>query len=79
MNFDRSITSENLEVIVALASSGTGVAILPSRVVKGVVPELKKIKDSPVYLDEVTFIHRVDIPKSSSSECIINLMKSLSI
>ncbi len=79
MSFERSIASDNLEVIASLASSGAGVAILPSRVVKAVAPDLKKLKDSPVFLDEVAFIYRVDIPKTAGSELIIKMMKSLSI
>ena len=76
--FRRSISSENLEVIATLAGSGTGVAILPSRVAKAIAPWIKKIKNYPVYFDEITFIHRADFQKTSSSECILNLMKSLS-
>lgn len=79
MKFDRSIASDNLEVIATLAASGTGAAILPSRVVKAVAPELKRLKESPVYLDEVTFVYRADLPKTASSECIIKVMRSLSI
>ena len=77
--FNRSIASENLEVIATLAASGTGVAILPSRVVKAIAPTLRKVEDSPIYMDEVTFMHRLDLPKSPSSECIIQRMKALSI
>lgn len=75
--FDRSISSENLELIATLAESGTGIAILPSRVVGAVAPKLRKVKNTPVYFDEVTFVHRVDLPKSASAECIIRSMKSL--
>ena len=77
--FTRTITSENLEVIATLASSGTGITILPSRVAKAIDPRLKKVKDSPVYLDEITFIHMVDFPRSPSFECIVDLIKSISI
>jgi DNA-binding transcriptional LysR family regulator len=79
IHFDRSIASENLEVIATLASSGTGVAILPSRVVKAMAPELKKVKHSPVYFDEVTFIHRVDLPTCPGSKYIVDTMKTLAI
>ena len=79
VTFGRSITSQNLEVIASLAGSGTGVAILPSRVVKAMAPRLKKMNDYPVYLDKVAFVYRVDLPKTSSSECIVNLIKSLSV
>lgn len=78
-NFKRSITSENLEVIATLASSGTGIAILPSRVAKAIDLKLKKVEGSPVYFDEVTFLYRADIPRLASSKCIIKAMKSLSI
>lgn len=78
-HFERSITSENLEVIATLAGGGAGIAILPSRVAKAIAPGLKKIEKYPTYLDEVTFIYRADLPKTASSKCIVTLMKSLSI
>jgi DNA-binding transcriptional LysR family regulator len=77
--FERSIASENLEVIATLAGSGVGTAILPSRVAKAMAPGLKKIETYPSYIDEITFIYRADLPKTSSSKCIVDLMKSLSI
>lgn len=77
--FDRSIASENLEVIATLAGSGTGVAILPSRVVKAIAPGLRKMKNSPTYVDEITFIYRADLPRTASSQCIIKAMKSLAL
>lgn len=79
MIFDRFITSENLEVIATLAGAGVGAAILPGRVVKAMAPQLRPIKGSPVYADEVTFLYRVDLPKTASTRCIINLIKSVSI
>ena len=75
----RIITSNNLEVIATLAASGTGVAILPSRVAKAIAPQLKKVRGWPTYLDEITFVHRVDLPKLPSSERVIKLMKSIAI
>lgn len=75
--FKRTIATENLEVIATLAAAGTGSAILPSRVVQAIAPSLRKLKDSPVYFDEVTFVHRVDLPKSAAAACIIQAMKSL--
>ncbi len=77
--FKRSIASESLEVIATLAGSGAGIAILPNRVAKAIAPGLKKMENYPVYLDEVTFIYRADLPKTSSSKCIVNMMKSLLI
>src|SRR5690606_9742442 len=64
--FKRSVTSDNLELIATLAGTGTGVAILPSRVVKSIAPGLKKMEDYPSYFDEITFIYRSDLPKTAA-------------
>lgn len=77
--FERSIASDNLEVIATLAEAGTGIAILPSRVVKAVAPGLKRIEGFPHYVDQVTFIYRSDLPKTASAKHIIDLMKNLEI
>lgn len=79
MTFGQSITSDNLEVIATLAGSGTGIALLPGRVAKSTVPKLKRVKGYPVYLDEITFIYRVDLPKTPSTKHIIGRIKALSI
>lgn len=79
VSFKRTITSDNLELIASLTSTGTGIAILPDRVVRNLAPNVKKISGMPSYRDQVAFVYRADLPKSSSSKYIIKLLKSLSI
>ncbi|MCY4644148.1 MAG: LysR family transcriptional regulator [Bacteriovoracales bacterium] len=76
MFFKRSIVSENLEVIASLSGTGTGIAILPGRVAKAIAPQLKRMKNTPIYRDEITLVHRFDMPKTPGSKCIVNFMKS---
>jgi LysR family transcriptional regulator, cell division regulator len=78
-HFDRCITSDNLEVIAMLAGSGAGVAILPGRVVKALSPGLRKLERFSSFLDEITFIYRADLPKTSSSEYLLSRLRSLEI
>jgi DNA-binding transcriptional LysR family regulator len=78
-SFTRMITSDNLEVIATLASSGAGVAILPTRVKNAVAPGLKRVGAMPSYLDEVTFLYRADLPKTPSSRCIVESFSSIKI
>ena len=42
-------------------------------------PNLKNIKGSPVFLDEVTFLYRADLPKTKSAQVIIQLLKGLKV
>ncbi|MGZ3745365.1 MAG: LysR family transcriptional regulator [Pseudobdellovibrionaceae bacterium] len=78
-SFERSILSENLEVIAVLARSGAGVALLPARVVQTVTPELKKIPGMPGFRDEIYFIYRADMQKTGGAKCIIEAMKNMKI
>lgn len=78
-SFERSILSESLEVISVLARSGAGAAILPSRVVKALAPELKKITEMPSFRDEIYFIYRADLQKTGGAKSIIDAIKALKI
>lgn len=73
--FERTIISDNLEVMSILARSGAGVAILPTRVVGAMAPELKRVPNMPTYRDEIYFVYRFDKEKSLSTKCIIDKMK----
>lgn len=77
--FTRSITSENLEVITRMAQSGLGVGIIPSRVVQNLAPSLVKISEFPSYSDQITFVYRKDLFKTTSSKYIIDLFKTVKI
>lgn len=76
--FKRTIVSENLEVIATLAGRGAGVALLPSRVATTLAPHLKRVEAYPTFLDEISFIHRVDLPKTASTKALRDFLKSLS-
>lgn len=78
-NYERTIYSENLEVIAMLAGSGAGIAILPTRVVRAMAPSLRRLEKYPHYTDEVTFVYRADLPKTASTKCILDFLKSIAI
>ncbi len=75
--FTRTITSDNLEVIATLAGAGAGVALLPSRVAGAIAPQLKRVEGFPVFMDEITFVHRVDLPKIASTKMIKDRLRTL--
>lgn len=77
--FRRSISTESLELTATLAATGTGIAILPTRVVKSIAPELKKMEELPSFVDEITFIHRFDIVKTAATETLIKYFSSMEI
>jgi len=56
--FVRTIECSNLEVIVHLATSGTGMAILPERVARSADTELKMVSGAPKFSDEICLIYR---------------------
>ena len=77
--YARSIVSDSLEVISVLALSGAGVAILPTRVVQVLAPQLRKIPDMPTFRDEIYFLYRADLQKSGGAKSIIGKIKSIKI
>lgn len=57
-HFKRTIECSNLEVIVHMATSGTGYAILPARVAQEEKTHLKAVSGAPKFSDEVCLIYR---------------------
>jgi DNA-binding transcriptional LysR family regulator len=72
IRFERMIPSSNLEVVAALAASGTGVGLLPSRVARRTKStKLQPLPgDPPSFSDQVTLIYRADAQKSKASKVI---------
>jgi DNA-binding transcriptional LysR family regulator len=77
--FARTVTSDSLEVIAQLASSGLGTAILPSRVARVFTSKLVINDLLPILRDEITFIYRADLIKTKSTKCLIDAFKEIKI
>ncbi|MBI3017987.1 MAG: LysR family transcriptional regulator [Deltaproteobacteria bacterium] len=78
LNFKRTLTSSNLEVITSLVASGAGVGILPGRVAQqiksfGLKPFPKKC---PYFEDKVCLIYRADAQKSKASQSFVHFIKN---
>jgi DNA-binding transcriptional LysR family regulator len=60
--FERTITSNSLEIITTLTREGAGYGVIPSRVVSmfNHKKDLRPLKDSPVFKDELYLIYRVE-------------------
>ena len=67
LNFKRSLSSSNLEVIARLTSNGAGLGILPSRVAKKEDPTLMPLENSPVFKDSICLVYRHDFLKSEAA------------
>jgi DNA-binding transcriptional LysR family regulator len=79
LRFRRSIFSESLEVIASLAAVGTGVAILPSRIVQKMAPELKRMPETPSFSDEIVFVYRADLPRTAGAKAVMGRLKKLKL
>ncbi len=72
LQFQRTVTSSNLEVITSLVSAGCGVGIIPGRVVARANLGLKPLqKKCPIFYDKICLIYRADTQKSKASQVII--------
>ncbi len=75
--FNSVLSSSNLEVAAKLTSIGLGYGILPARVASQ-YSHLKKLKDAPVFRDEICLVYRPEKHNNSVSKKIIQAIKMLS-
>ncbi len=75
LNVVRTIETTNLEVVASLTSSGCGIGILPTRVAELAPKKLTKIRNTPVFKDEVCLIARVESKKVAALQYICKLIK----
>jgi len=73
-NFSGVLRSANIEVVAKLTSLGIGYGILPTRVALR-YPHLKKIKEAPLFKDEVSLVYRPEKHNNSLSKKIIQIIK----
>lgn len=60
MNFTRTVTSGNLEVIADLTAHGAGIGIIPGRAAVRTRRKIARLPKSPVFQDEHCLIFRVE-------------------
>lgn len=74
-NFNGVINSANLEVVAKLTSLGLGYGLLPTRVASQ-YNHLKKLKDAPIFKDEICLVYRPEKHNNLVSKKIIQIIKS---
>jgi len=73
----RVVNSSSLEVVASLTSSGAGVGILPTRVVDFWGKEnLRKIKNAPIFKDEIYLVFRVESKKVTAIKVLVEAIKN---
>ncbi len=61
VRYQRIVSSSSLEVITELTASGAGIGIIPGRVAEAAsIKGLQRIKNAPVFSDEISLIYRVE-------------------
>lgn len=73
-DFKGDLHSANLELVAKLASLGVGYGLLPSRIAYQ-YPQLKKLKNAPLLIDEICLIYRPDKHRNMMSQKIIDTIK----
>lgn len=78
MEFKRTITSSNLEVVTSLVAAEAGVGILPSRVATRIKAlGLKPLgKEGPKFQDRICLVYRADAQKSKASRLLAKIIES---
>lgn len=75
IHFSSVLNSANLEVVANLTSLGLGYGLLPARVASQYA-HLKRLKDSPVFRDEICLVYRPEKHNNLISKKIIQIIKS---
>lgn len=75
LKFNGMLNSSSLEVVAKLTSLGLGYGLLPTRVASQ-YSHLKKLKDAPVFKDEICLVYRPEKHNNVVSKKIIQLIKS---
>lgn len=76
-NFNGVINSANLEVVAKLTSLGLGYGLLPTRVATQ-YDHLEKLKEAPVFKDEICLVYRPEKHNNAISKKMIQIIKSFS-
>lgn len=78
LRFSRTIHSSNLEVISHLVASGCGAGILPTRVVRTVVPDTLVLAHpkAPRFTDKICLIYRPELKKNLGGRSLIERVQS---
>lgn len=74
-NFSSFLNSSNLEVVAKLTSLSLGYGLLPTRVASQ-YGYLRKLKDAPIFKDEICLVYRPEKQNNSVSKKIIQIIKS---
>jgi DNA-binding transcriptional LysR family regulator len=70
--FDRVLTTANLELIAQLTEAGTGVGIIPKKVVEARNSKLKIFDEGlPHFTDSICMVYRADLPKTVATKEIV--------
>lgn len=75
-NFERMLTSSNLEVIKTLVIEGAGVGIVPSRVMGLDNKKVEKISGLPTFKDRICLVYRHDVQRSQAARSLGQFISS---
>lgn len=73
--FNGVLSSANLEVVAKLTALGLGYGLLPTRVAQQ-YKHLTKLKDAPVFKDDICLIYRPEKHNNTISKRMIQIIKS---
>lgn len=73
---ERIMTMNSLDVVANLTAHGCGIGIIPTRVAKALYHDkLKRVRNAPVYSDEVCLIYRNENRDVLAIQAIVNKIK----
>ena len=77
LSFNRTISSTSLEVITQMVACGSGIGIIPTRVVNALKGNtLKKIENAPIFKDQFYISYRVENKSIASIKFLADHLKA---
>ncbi len=61
MDFDRTITSTNLDVVCSFVAEGVGIGVLPGRVAALARGQIEPVLSSPIFKDEIFLAYHMEL------------------
>ncbi len=72
---EKIINTDSLELICHLVDENIGYGIIPERAVILSGKNLKKVKEAPIYKDEISLVYRPEFGKTAAEKLVIESLK----
>jgi len=78
IKFDRTCFTGNLEIVTSMVGAGSGIGIIPTRVVKNMgMKKVKVVENGPKFHDRICLVYRADTQNSIASRSLAKSIEKI--